>query len=195
MLVVPRQEYGSKAVNIKVLRVVVPFYRTCHDAPMCALRLLSETVPKVTGKIFARKYIALGRIVTHWEDIIGAEMAEIAQPLKIHYRKASKNGKKSKQGEATLDIAASSADSMLLSMQKGVILERINQVFGNSWITDLRFVHVTPDKPAKAPKRVRPPLSEEDKKYIAESLEEIEDPDIKKRLESFGAAILQDIKE
>lgn len=159
---------------------------------MCSLRLLSETVPKVTGKIFSRKYIALGRIVTHWEDIIGKDMAEIAQPLKIHYRSTAKNGGKRKKGEATLDIAASSADSVLLNMQKGVILERINQVFGDSWITDIRFVHVTPEKKTKMVRRPPPPLNDENKKYIAQTLEEIEDPDIKRRLESLGRALLQD---
>lgn len=163
---------------------------------MCALRLLSETVPFVTGKTFARKYIALGRIVTHWEDVIGSQMAKIAQPLKIHYRKPSQNSReKTKKGEATLDIAVSSADSVLLSMQKGLILERINQLFGNNWITDLRFVHVPPEKTTQTPKRPPAPLNEEEKKYIAETLEEIEDTDIKRRLESFGTAILQDKKQ
>lgn len=128
---------------------------------MCALRLLSETVPFVTGKTFARKYIALGRIVTHWEDVIGSRMAKIAQPLKIHYRKPSQTGQKQKdkKGEATLDIAVSSADSVLLSMQKGLILERINQLFGHNWITDIRFVHTAPAAPEKTtrtPKRSRP---------------------------------------
>ncbi len=159
---------------------------------MCSLRLLSDTVPKVTGKLFARKYIALGRIVTHWPDIIGDDMAARAQPMKIHYRKAApdKDGKKGKSA-ATLEIGATSADCAVLQMQKGVILERINQVFGDAWVADLKFTHVAPDKkpPAKPRKR---PLNEEEQKYLAEMLEEVTDPDIKQRLDRLGKAILED---
>lgn len=159
---------------------------------MCSLRLLSDAVPKVTGKLFARKYIALGRIVTHWPDIIGADMAARAQPMKIHYRKASgeKDAKKAKS-TATLEIGATSADCAVLQMQKGVILERINQVFGDAWVADLKFTHVAPDK-KPPPKARKKPLNEEEQKYLAEMLEEVADPDIKQRLDRLGKAILED---
>lgn len=159
---------------------------------MCSLRLLSDAVPKVTGKLFARKYIALGRIVTHWPDIIGADMAGRAQPMKIHYRKgaADKDGKKTKPA-ATLEIGATSADCAVLQMQKGVILERINQVFGDAWVADLKFTHVAPDK-KPPPKARKKPLNEEEQKYLAEILEEVADPDIKQRLDRLGKAILED---
>ncbi len=161
---------------------------------MCSLRLLSDTVPKVTGKLFARKYIALGRIVTHWPDIIGADMAARAQPMKIHYRKATadkETGKKTKAATATLEIGATSADCAVLQMQKGLILERINQVFGEAWVTDIKFIHVAPDKKAP-PKPRKKPIGPEDQKYLAEILEEVADPDIKQRLDRLGKAILED---
>lgn len=162
---------------------------------MCSLRLLSDAVPKVTGKLFARKYIALGRIVTHWPDIIGEDMAQRAQPMKIHYRKAAadKDGKKPKAAKsaATLEIGATSADCAVLQMQKGVILERINQVFGDAWVADIKFTHVAPDK-KPAPKARKKPLNEEEQKYLAEMLEEVADPDIKQRLDRLGKAILED---
>ena len=104
-----------------------------------ALKLISDAVPKVTSKTFSRKYIALGRIVTHWEDIIGKEIADKAQPVKIHYRKAKD---KQKKAEATLEVAVTSADAALLHYQKDVILERINQIFGDRWVTDLKFSHI-----------------------------------------------------
>lgn len=162
---------------------------------MCSLRLLSDAVPAVTGKLFARKYIALGRIVTHWPDIIGADMAGRAQPMKIHYRKAAgeKDGKKAK-AKATLEIGATSADCAILQMQKGVILERINQVFGEAWVADIKFTHVAPEKAAPR-KRRKQPINEEEQKYLAEMLEEVTDPDIKQRLNGLGQAILEDQKK
>jgi hypothetical protein len=160
---------------------------------MCSLRLLSHAVPKVTDKLFARKYIALGRIVTHWPDIIGADMATRTQPMKIHYRKAKtdKDGKKEK-ARATLEIGASSADCAVLQMQKGLILERINQVFGDAWVEDIKFAHIAPPAKSVAKSRKKAPLNEEDQKYLAEILEEVTDPDIKQRLSSLGKAFLKD---
>lgn len=160
---------------------------------MCSLRLLSDAVPRVTDKLFARKYIALGRIVTHWPDIIGADMSARAQPMKIHYRKAKtdKGGKKEK-AKAILEIGAPSADCAVLQMQKGLILERINQVFGDAWVVDIKFCHVAPPAKTAPKRRKKAALNEEDQKYLAEMLEEVTDPDIKQRLSSFGNAFLKD---
>ena len=156
-----------------------------------ALKLLSSTLPKVTSKTFTRKYIALGRIVTHWEDIIGKETADKAQPVKIHYRKAKQKGKKS---EATLDIAVTSADAAVLHYQKDVILERINQIFGERWITDIKFKHVPVDKPRTSIPKKRRTIEPEDEKNLSVMLENIEDPDIKSRLRHLGTSLLKDKK-
>lgn len=155
---------------------------------MCALKLISTAVPKVTDKTFKRKYIALGRIVTHWKDIMGEKMAAHAQPLKIHYRKARKKGDKA---VATLEIAASSSHASLLIMQKGLLLERINQIFGEQWISDIKFVH-TPANIVEKPKRRIKPLTEGEKSSLSQMLENVEDDDIKQRLISMGEALLKD---
>ena len=154
-----------------------------------ALKLLSDSIPKVNAKVFARKYIALGRIVTHWPEIIGQEIADKAQPIKIHYRKAKD---KSKKSEATLEVAVTSANAAVLQYQKDVILERINQIFGDRWITDIKFKHVPHEgRQAPVPRR-RKALSPDEEKNLSEMLENIDDPDIKSRLQTMGAAILKD---
>lgn len=154
---------------------------------MCALRLLSEAVPKVTDKTFSRKFVALGRVVTHWKDIVGAEMAAKAQPLKIHYRKPKD---KKSPPETRLDIAVSSADAALLTYQKDVILERINKVFGDRWITDIAFIHIPDNAPLPAVK-ARKSLTESQKNHLSQLLESVSDPEIRVRLETFGKAMLE----
>lgn len=93
------------------------------------MKSISRSVPGLLGQVFQRKYIALGRIVTHWKEIVGEDFAERAQPAKIHYFKPKIPKEKA---TATLDIAASSADCAVLVYQKDVILQRINQIFGIS---------------------------------------------------------------
>lgn len=142
------------------------------------------------SKAFERKYIALGRIVTHWAEVVGPDFADRAQPAKVHYRKP-KNAKE--KATATLDIAASSADCAVLVYQKDVILQRINQLFGDGWVTDIKFLHVEPKRTAKPPRRTKT-LTEAEKNHLSQILETVDDPDIKERLARLGQSILQEKK-
>lgn len=151
------------------------------------MRPLSEAAARVAGKSFERKYIALGRIVKHWNDIVGESLAGKAQPLKIHYRKREKQEKP----DAVLEIAVSSADATLLHYQKDLILERINRIFGESWITAIRFVNAPANvtRPFRR-KKTAPPLTNEKKKHLSHMLEDVADADIRARLETLGQSIL-----
>lgn len=155
------------------------------------MRPLSTSVPALLGKAFERKYIALGRIVTQWREIIGEEYAERAQPAKIHYYKPKNPKDKPK---ATLDIAASSADCAVLVYRKDLILQRINQLFGDNWVTDIKFQHVEPKAKAKAQKRTKP-LTEDEKNHLSQLLDGVDDPDLKDRLSRLGQSILQETKK
>lgn len=153
-----------------------------------AMNPVSRSVPKLMGKVFARKYIALGRIVTHWKEIVGPDFAERAQPAKIHYVKPKMPKEKP---TATLDIAASSADCAVLVYQKDVILQRINQIFGDSWVTDIKFRHVEPKTKPRMHKRTKS-LTVEEKNHLSQLLETVDDPELKERLEKLGQSILQE---
>ena len=140
------------------------------------------------GKMFERKYIALGRIVTHWKEIVGEDYAARSQPAKIHYFKA-KNQKD--KATASLDIAASSATCSEMLYRKDVILQTLETLFGDRWITDIKFVHIEPKLPSKPKKRTKI-LTEGEKNYLSQVLEEVDDPELKERLASLGQSILQE---
>ena len=154
------------------------------------MRPLSESTARIASKNFSRKYIALGRILKQWSDIMGSEFADKAQPLKINYRKATKN----KKATATLDIATSSSYATILPYQKGVIMERINRLFGDNWITDIRFVASEISETPLLKKKIVSPLTKGEKSYLSETLNQIDDPEFKEKLESLGKALLTDIK-
>ena len=152
------------------------------------MRPLSEATSRVTTKNFNRKYIALGRVVKQWTEIMGEEFSDKAQPIKINYRKASKSSK----SYATLDIATSASNAIILNYQKGLIQERINNIFGSNWIKDIRIIVSEVSDIKKTSKIVKPPLTGSEKKYLSDVLDQIEDPDIKEKLESLGKAMLTD---
>lgn len=132
----------------------------------------------------------LGRLVTHWTDIVGKDLADRAQPVKIRYRKVP--GEKSP--EAVLDIAAPTAEATLLHYRKDLILERINQIFGEKLVTALRFVPLASNEaPPRRPSLLRRrPVSPAEKEQLANILDKIDDPGLKERLETLGTSILQD---
>ena len=156
------------------------------------MRHLSEPAARVAKENFSRKYIALGRIVNCWEEIIGADMAALAQPVQIMHHKTPK--KKNEKPACTLSIACSSAHATTLHYQKNLILERMSKIFGERWITDIRFVPIKKGhavKKRRILKRKRP-LGDDDRAFVAETLGQITDDDIKQRLESLGANILKE---
>ena len=154
------------------------------------MRPLSEATSRVASKNFSKKYIALGRVVKQWDDIMGSEFADKAQPVKINYRKATR----SKAQTATLDIATTSSYATILPYQKDLILERINQLFGKQWITDIRFVAGNISESTISAKKITSPLTQSEKKYLSGVLEQVDDPEFKERLEKLGKALISDKK-
>ncbi|MCB1531280.1 MAG: DUF721 domain-containing protein [Alphaproteobacteria bacterium] len=150
------------------------------------MRPISESTARIVKKSFSRKYIALGRIVNNWEEIVGQQLADKAQPVKIHYHKREK----SQAPDATLDIAVSTANATLLHYQKDLILERINQVFGEQWITGIRFVNIPSNEEVILRKRSKRTLSASEQESLANMVASIADGDIKERLNRLGTEIL-----
>lgn len=154
------------------------------------MRPLSEATAKLSGRFFKRKYLALGRIVSHWNDIVGQDMADKAQPVKIYYQKR-KNQKT--PPKARLDIATTPSHATALHYQKDLILERIAQIFGERWIDSIRFVtQATNIDGPKMPVTKERVLSARDKADLARALEAIGDQDLKNRLEKLGEAVISE---
>lgn len=154
------------------------------------MKALSDITAKVTAEKFSRKYISLGRIVNEWPDIIGKDLATKAQPVKIQYRKKKDNAARGEKPEARLDIAVSSADATMLHYRKDLILERINQIFGERWITSIRFVQ-TAVNTQKKPKRlkIKKVLDLGAQEEIKTHLTNITDEELLDRLRSIGQSI------
>lgn len=134
----------------------------------------------------------LGRLVTHWADIVGADVADRCHPSGLRFRKVPGQS----FAEASLDIAAPPADATVLHYRKGLILERINQIFGEQLVAAIRFVPLAASeqnrKNARASARPPKPLSPLERRELQQLLEKIDDPGLKERLERLGTSILQD---
>lgn len=157
---------------------------------MSDLRPISDSVARLTKGTFTRKFISLGRILSSWPEIVGEDLAERTQPLKLHYRKPKSDKEKP---NAALDIAVSSADATTLHYQKDLILERINQIFGERWVTAIRFVHSAANSDDSIPTVPLSAisLSDDEKNSVKEVVSEVKDDEIRKRLEKLGQDVLR----
>lgn len=155
-----------------------------------AMKNVSKSVPSLLGKVFQRKYIALGRIVTNWAEIVGEDTASRCMPIKINYFKPKVAGEKA---IATLEIAASSAEAAVLVYQKDIILQKLEMFLGERRVTDIKFLHIEPKSVAKLPKRTKN-LTDTEKSYLSQLLEGVEDPELRERLSSLGQSIIQEKK-
>lgn len=98
---------------------------------------------------------AVTRVLTHWAEIAGADIAAIARPVKIGYGRGGFG--------ATLTVLTTGAQAPMLEMQKDRLRERVNAVYGYNAISRVRITQTAPtgfaegqaqfERPAPAPPR------------------------------------------
>ena len=128
------------------------------------------------------------RLLTHWEEIVGVEIARIAKPQKVTYAR--------KGFGAKLTLLSKPAHAPELQMQLPRIKERVNASYGYSAIADIRITQsgealgfaepessFTHDHPAPT----LPPAKAE--KLRAE-VAEVQDETLRALLESLGTNIM-----
>ena len=91
-----------------------------------AVGLLREPIRKA-GE--ARGF-ATARLLTHWAEIAGSELAALCRPVKVSYAQGGLG--------ATLTVLASGAAAPLVQMQLPRLLERVNACYGYAAIARIQ---------------------------------------------------------
>ena len=133
---------------------------------------------------------AIARLLTHWPEIVGDEVARVCRPQKVSWSQGGFGG--------TLVILAEGAHAPLIQMQEARIRERVNACYGHAAIARIRIVQTASDHdvhPAQgfsepqvpftgrtAPDR---PLSSE----VSDRLSGIRDPDLRAQLATLGGRV------
>ncbi|KRS13289.1 Zn-ribbon-containing protein [Roseovarius atlanticus] len=79
---------------------------------------------------------AVSRVVTHWPEIAGEEIAAICRPVKVSY---------ARQGfGATLVVLTTGAQAPMLEMQKEKLRERVNTAYGYNAIARVQITQTAP---------------------------------------------------
>ncbi len=155
---------------------------------MGGLKPLSHGVKKVSGKTFEKKFVALGRVLDNWPAIVGQELAGKAQPSKIKMRK------KKSEYFRTLVIDVPTSAATLIHYQKGLIMERMSRLLGHDYIHDIECISTgkaNDRERAAQEKKKDMPLTAEKESYLEDSIKDIEDEELKSRLNAFGKSVLK----
>ena len=91
------------------------------------VRKLAELTTEFMADAFRKQGFAASELVTRWKDIVGAEIAVHAEPVKLQWPREV-NGEPAEP--ATLVLRVDGPVSIEIQHQSAVILERINRFFG-----------------------------------------------------------------
>jgi hypothetical protein len=137
----------------------------------------------------ASRGFAQSRLLTHWEEIAGPEMAGIARPVEVTYARGGFG--------ATLVLLTTGANAPVLEMEKDKLRARVNAAYGYNAIARIRVTQTAPTGFAEGQVAFRPKMaaaergpSEAAQTKAASEAARVTDPDLRAALERLGANII-----
>lgn len=134
---------------------------------------------------------AVSRLLTHWAEVAGPDVARIARPVDVSYGRGF---------GATLTLLTTGANAPMLDMQKDAIRERVNACYGYAAIQKIRITQtaatgfaegqaVFDPAPAKHPEPA--PIQPE----ARAAAHDVADSDLRHALERLGSNVIKKSKE
>ncbi|MBO9447676.1 DciA family protein [Ruegeria sp. R14_0] len=132
---------------------------------------------------------AVSRLLTHWSEIVGQDMAAIARPVNVGYGKGGIG--------ATLTVLTTGPQAPLLEMQKEQLRGKVNAVYGYNAISRVRITQTAPTGFAEGqasfdhkPKQAKPKIEPEIEAEANRTAQDVTDSDLRAALERLGRNVL-----
>ena len=145
---------------------------------------LSVLLSDVFSDAYAKQGFAARELVTRWGEIAGPEVAAHSEPLKIQWPRPVEG---QPQEPATLVLRVDGPMALEIQHASDVILQRVNRFFGWSAVGRLAL-RQAPLSRRKGPAASRAPDAKSVAK-VAETLDAIEDEELRAALVRLGASI------
>jgi hypothetical protein len=147
-------------------------------------RPLSELLGGLLNDVVKAQGFASTEIIARWADIVGADIADHSEPIKINWPRPA--GEEPPE-PATLVLRVEGPVAIEIQHLSAVILERVNRFFGWQAIgrLALRQAPLRRREPSVSPAVPDPEAAAR----VAEGLSEVEDEDLRHALARLGAAI------
>ncbi|WP_208347348.1 DUF721 domain-containing protein [Pseudaestuariivita rosea] len=158
--------------------------RTYKSGFKSASSFLTQQIRSATEK----RGFAVTRLLTHWSDIVGDAVANVATPVKIRYGREGFG--------ATLTLLTTGAQAPMLQAQLPQIRDRVNACYGYNAISQIRLTQTAPTGFAEGqaqfkPKpKARPMPSVQVEQSAKQVAMVVENDDLRAALEKLGTNIL-----
>lgn len=107
-------------------------------------RKLARFMPRLTKPAFKARGFFAGAVLTRWPEIVGAELARMSAPERLHFPKGA-------AADATLTLRVAPGYAPDIQHLEPLIVERINVFYGFHAVARLKLMHgplpVAPPKP------------------------------------------------
>ncbi len=143
---------------------------------------LADLVGACVNQAFARQGFAAIEIVTHWEDIVGPELACRSEPLRLYWPRREEPG-----SVGTLTVRIEGAYAIELQHLAPIVIERVNRYFGWRCVGRIA-IRQGPVAPRAKPPSVREPETAAVDE-IAQELGPFEDASLGRSLARLGALV------
>jgi hypothetical protein len=146
-------------------------------------RPLAELLGACLSDAFRQQGFASAELVTRWTDIVGAEIAAHAEPMKVQWPRAAGHDA---PGPGTLVLRVDGPAAIEIQHLAGVILERVNRFFGWQAVDRLALRQAPL---SRRQKKVAKTIDAEATARIAASLPDVTDEALRQALARLGAAV------
>lgn len=128
------------------------------------------------------------RLLTHWAEVVGEDIAKTAQPVQIGYNKGGMG--------ATLTLLTTGAMAPMLEMQKEKVREKVNACYGYNAISRIRITQTAPIGFSEgriafegAPKR-SPKVDPQAVAKARAATQNVQSEDLRRALEALGSNVI-----
>jgi hypothetical protein len=127
---------------------------------------------------------AVAKVLTHWSEIVGTEIAALARPVKVSYGREGFG--------ATLTLLCAGAAAPMVQMRLEEIREKVNACYGYAAISRIKVTQTSAEgfaEPAAAFEPAREPQPEAEA-AARKAAAGVADPGLKEALELLGRNVL-----
>ncbi|WP_371155660.1 DUF721 domain-containing protein [Jannaschia sp. 2305UL9-9] len=109
-------------------------------------RRVSALVDRDIKRLSEKRGFSESRLLTHWAEIAGPEIAAICRPVKVGYPRgrAGRGGHGQDSFGAVLTVLTTGAQAQMLQMQLPKLEERVNACYGYKAISRIAITQTAP---------------------------------------------------
>lgn len=156
-----------------------------------SLRPLADLVRLALDPVVARRGFGETSVLLRWEDIVGAPIAQMCEPIKMQWPRGVRiktASNSSAQQQATLALRVEPGFSLEIQHMHEVIIGRINTHLGWRCVGRLSLKQEALTRTAKV-QRIRPQLRQDENLEVAQATSEIADTALRDALRQLGARV------